>query len=134
MTTMNEIIFSAVILVALAIFFLGFVWWKAKARGLSAAQKQEVWNHWHRASEIPDLHRRVMEGDKVLDHAMQLLGFQGSMADKLRKAGPRFSNVQAVWDAHKLRNNLAHEVNASLSEKEASRAMAAFEKAIRDLC
>ena len=134
MTTMNEIILSAVILVALAIFFLGFVWWKSKARGLTAAQKQEVWNHWHRALAIADLHRRVLEGDKVLDHALQLSGFQGSMADKLRKAGPRFSNVQGVWDAHKLRNSIAHEVNTPLSAKEASRAMTAFEKGLRDLC
>jgi hypothetical protein len=134
MTTMNEVVFSALLLVALALFFLGFVWWKSKARGLSAAQKQEIWNHWHRALAIEDLHRRVMEGDKVLDHAMQLSGFQGSMADKLRKAGPRFSNVQALWDAHKLRNSIAHEVSFPLSQKEASRAMTAFEKGLRDLC
>ena len=131
---MNEVALSAVILVALAVFFLGFVWWKSKVRGLSAAQKEAIWNHWHRAVEIRDMHRRVMEGDKVLDHAMQLLGFQGSMADKLKKAGPRFSNVQVVWEAHKLRNRIAHEVNAPLSDKEASRAMAAFEKGLRDLC
>lgn len=130
----NEMILSVAILVLLAGFFLWFVWWKSKARGLSAAQKEEVWSHWHRALAIADLHRRVMEGDKVLDHAMQLLGYAGSMADKLRKAGPRFSNVQAVWDAHKLRNRIAHEVDFPLSEKEASRAMGAFEKGLRDLC
>ncbi len=131
---MNEVILSVVILVAIAVFFLWFVWWKSKARGLSAAQKEEIWNHWHRALAITDAHRRVLEGDKVLDHALRLSGFQGSMADKLRKAGPRFSNVQALWDAHKLRNTIAHEVNASLSERDASRAMAAFEKGLRDLC
>jgi len=131
---MNELTLSIVILVVLAGFFLWFVWWKSKARGLTAGQKEEVWNHWHRALAIADLHRRVMEGDKVLDHALQLSGFAGSMADKLRKAGPRFSSIQAVWDAHKLRNRIAHEVDFPLSEKEASRAMAAFEKGLRDLC
>lgn len=134
MTRMNELAVSAAILAVLAAFFLWFVWWKSKARGLSAGQKEEIWNHWHRALAIGDPHRRVLEGDKVLDHALRLLGYGGSMADKLRKAGPRFSNVQSVWDAHKLRNGIAHEVGASVSDREVQKAMHAFEKALRDLC
>lgn len=130
----SALFLSVAILVFLAVFFVGFVWWKSKARGLGPSQKEQVWKLWHKVVSIEDPHRRVMEGDKVVDFAMSLLGYQGSFADKLRKAGPRFSNVQSLWDAHKLRNNLAHEVNASVTERDAARAMAAFEKALRDIC
>lgn len=135
MTTMNDtLLISVVILVLLAVFFVGFVWWKSRARGMSASQKEQVWKHWYKVLAIEDTHRRIMEADKVVDFAMSLLGYQGSFADKLKKAGPRFSDVQKLWDAHKMRNNLAHEVNASVTERDAARAMAAFEKALRDLC
>lgn len=133
-TMNNPLLISGILLVALAVFFLWFVWWKSKARGLSGAQKEEVWNHWHSVLAIGDPHRRLMEADKVVDHAMKLLGYQGSFADKLRKAGPCFSDVQSLWDAHKLRNRLAHEVNVSLSEKDVQRAVNTFEKALRNLC
>jgi len=130
----STIAISIALLVAVAAFFLWFVWWKSKARGLSGAQRDEIWQHWHGVLAIGDPHRRVMEAEKVVDHAMKLLGYQGSFGDKLKKAGARFSNVQAVWDAHKTRNRIAHEVNVSLGEKEVQRSVNAFEKALRDLC
>ncbi len=131
---MNEITVSVGILILIAAFFLWFVWWKSKARGLSGPQKEEIWNHWHDVLAIGDQHRKVMEAEKVVDHAMKMLGYEGGFGDKLKRAGVRFSNVQAVWDAHKMRNRIAHEVNVSLSEKEVQRSMNAFEKALRDLC
>jgi len=130
----NTFLVSIIILVLLAVFFIGFVWWKSRSRGLSAAQKEQVWSHWHKTIALPDPHRRIMEADKVVDFAMSLHGYKGSFADKLKKAGPRFSDVQKLWDAHKLRNHLAHEVSASVTERDAARAMAGFEKALRDLC
>ena len=73
------------------------------------------------------------EADKVLDLALNELGFKGTVADKLKKAGPRFSDINAVWRVHKLRNTLAHETGARVSENEATNAMRVFEKAINDL-
>lgn len=131
---MNDVLIPLGILIVLAGFFLWFVWWKSKARGLAGAQKEEIWNHWRSVTGITDPQRKVIEAEKVVDHAMKLLGYQGSFGDKLKKAGARFSNVQAVWDAHKLRNRIAHEVGMHVSEKEVQRSVNAFEKALRDLC
>lgn len=131
----NEAGFLTVgLLAAIAVFFLWYVWWRSKARGLSPVQKEELWAHWHKVLGIDDPHRKVLEAEKVVDHAMRMLGFHGGFADKLKKIGPRLSDEQGVWNAHKLRNRIAHEVDVSVSGKEADRAAKAFEKALRDLC
>ena len=106
---MNDALPAAVgLLILLAAFFLWFVWWRSRSRGLSEAQKRQIRHHWSAALSTADPQRRVLEAEKILDQALKILGFSGSMADKLRVAGPRFSDVQKVWDAHKLRNKIAH--------------------------
>lgn len=75
----------------------------------------------------------VMDADKLLAHALERLGYPGSMADKLKRAQPRFSDVQALWGAHKLRNRIAHEVSVTVTSDDARRALRAFERALRDL-
>lgn len=52
----------------------------------------------------------VIEADKLLDHALKDLRFSGeTMADRLNSAKSALGNVNAVWDAHRLRNRLVHE-------------------------
>ena len=71
--------------------------------------------------------------DTVLDLALGELGFGGSLGDKLKKAGPRLPNIQAVWEAHKLRNRLAHEHDADVTPAEIDRAVRVLEHAVRTL-
>ena len=66
----------------------------------------------------------------MVDNLLGALGYQGSFADKLKKAGPRFQNLDALWSAHKLRNRIAHEVGIHVQPKEAERALRAFEGAL----
>lgn len=81
-----------------------------------------------------DLHRRIIDAENVLDHALKDLGYHGSMADKLRNAGPRFSALQSLWDAHKLRNRIAHEIQSSITASQADGAVHAFARALDDVC
>lgn len=56
----------------------------------------------------------VIEADKLVDTVLRRAGLQGaSMADRLRKTEKLVSrNVyQNMWDAHKIRNELVHEVD-----------------------
>ncbi len=75
----------------------------------------------------------VIDGDKLLDKAMVEMGVPGkTMGDRLKRAGGRFSDVNAVWRAHKLRNALAHE-DLEISYKQAAGAVAIYKQALRDL-
>jgi hypothetical protein len=132
---MNNLLPAMIIgvLVITAVIVLALVFVKTQKRGMSASSKAKVMNAWKHAMGIPDPVRKVIEADKVLDLALNELGFKGTVADKLKKAGPRFSDVNGVWRVHKLRNTLAHETGAHLSDGEAANAMRTFEKAINDL-
>ena len=76
----------------------------------------------------------VVEADKLLDRALIEIGARGrTMGERLKWAGNRFSEVNYVWYAHKLRNQIAHEVNFRISYNEAKRALGNFQQALKDL-
>ncbi len=61
------------------------------------------------------LKNALFEADKLLDYVMIQQGFSGeTMGDRLKSGGGAFTNLNAVWGAHKLRNQLAHEVEHGL--------------------
>lgn len=109
------------------------VWRMTRKRGLSGGSKQRVMAAWNHVEQLQDPVRKVLEADKVLDLALTELGYVGSVADKLKKAEPRFKNLQSVWDAHKLRNHLAHQPGAQVNSAEAERAVQALKKGIEGL-
>ena len=76
----------------------------------------------------------IINGDKLLDKAMIEMGVPGkTMGDRLKRAGGRFSNQNAVWRAHKLRNAIAHESDIEISYKQAFNALAIYKQALKDL-
>ena len=76
----------------------------------------------------------IIEGDKLLDKAMNEMGIPGkTMGDRLKRSGERFSNLNAVWRAHKLRNAIAHEAGFEISYKQAYNALAIYKQALKDL-
>ena len=76
----------------------------------------------------------IINGDKLLDKALVEMGVPGkTMGDRLKKAGGRFTNLNAVWRAHKLRNTIAHESDVEISYKQASNALAVYKQALKDL-
>lgn len=78
----------------------------------------------------------IIESDKLLDKAMVEMGVAGkTMGDRLKKAGAseKFSNLNAVWRAHKLRNAIAHESGFEISYKQASNALGVYKQALKDL-
>lgn len=76
----------------------------------------------------------IINGDKLLDKAMIEIGIPGkTMGDRLKRGGERFSNLNSVWRAHKLRNAIAHETDLEVSHKQAANALAIYKQALKDL-
>lgn len=78
-----------------------------------------------------DPRHAVLEGDKLLDLLLQKRGYKGSLGEKLKRAQGQLSNIQDLWDAHKLRNRIAHELDVKVEPRDAKRALAAYRKAYR---
>lgn len=76
----------------------------------------------------------IINGDKLLDKAMIEMGVPGkTMGDRLKKIGSKFTQLDSVWRAHKLRNIIAHESDYDLSYRQAANALAIYKQALKDL-
>ena len=77
----------------------------------------------------------VIEADKLIDEVLKGVGFQGdTMGDRLMNIQPgQLTTLQNLWEAHKIRNRLVHDVNYFLRYTEAKRAVGLYEKTLKEL-
>ncbi len=82
------------------------------------------------------LKNALFEADKLLDYVMQAKGFGGdTMGERLQSSTARTSyrDLNAIWSAHKLRNQMAHEVNHDFVPQQVRDAIDNLGNGIRDL-
>jgi hypothetical protein len=104
-----------------------------RGRSLKGPSLKRITESWLHAENQANPVLRIVEADKILDEALKLLGFTGTLGEKLKAAGPRFSDLNSLWSAHKLRNTLVHELNSQPNESDVARAMNSFRQALKDL-
>jgi len=76
----------------------------------------------------------VLNADKLVDQALRECGFRGeTMGERMKNANGKFSDNNGIWNAHKLRNRIAHETDAYVTYDEARYALTGFKKALKDL-
>jgi hypothetical protein len=76
----------------------------------------------------------VLNADKLLDQALREKCISGdTMGARMKTQQAVWSDANAVWGAHKLRNQIAHEHEITVSYDEAKRALAAFKRALKDI-
>lgn len=83
----------------------------------------------------------IIEADAMLESLVDQLGFEGNnLGDKLKNAvqparvnGERFRGLSSAWEAHTVRNRIAHEgTSFELSQHEAKRVVALYEQIFRE--
>ncbi len=99
-------------------------------------QWQVVLNHVNSES-VAEWKLAILEADNMLDEILEDQGYLGeTVADKLKAMDPaRIASYNDVWDAHKLRNQIAHggALDMDISKKIARDTIAKFGNAFRDL-
>lgn len=124
-------IFLIVLFTAIAV--LWFMIMLMMRRLLRAGAKIAIERAWQKLTEEKTPTLKLIHADKILDEALRLLGYQGSLGDKLKKAGPRFSDLNGVWWAHKLRNRAVHDLTTAPTDDEINRALSHYHRALTDL-
>lgn len=112
---------------------------KATQKGPSI-DRTEVQNRWQtieqlaRSSDQHNLSQAVILADKLLDAMFVAKGMKGeTMGERLKAARSIYADqsvYQDVWDGHKLRNQIAHELDHEINLAEAQAAVEKFKKAI----
>lgn len=75
----------------------------------------------------------IMEADNMLQEVLREKGYQGDGVGEMLKTAS-FKTIQLAWDAHNIRNRIAHEgSDFVLTEREAKRAFNLFESVFREL-
>src|SRR3989344_7427717 len=106
------------------------------ARDVSKAQLR--WNHILEqiASEShQDWRLAILEAGIMLNELLDVQGYRGdTMADKMRAVDRvNFNSIDLAWEAHKIRNKIAHAgSDHQLSAREARRVIALYEKVLKD--
>lgn len=130
-------IYAMLVILVLAVAVLWL--FRQKPGRISAADKQLIFSAWQQVRELQNgdghaLSKAVIEADKILDNCMQMVGIPGAtMGERLKNAKGYIRNLNDVWNAHKLRNQLVHEISAQPHSREVHAAVKAFELAIRGL-
>ncbi len=79
-------------------------------------------------------HMAVLNGDKLVDSALRDRGFSGqTMGERLKTANDTWSRRNDIWQAHKLRNKIAHEPDVRVTYDQARVALRSFKQALKDL-
>lgn len=82
-----------------------------------------------------DWRQAILEADAMLDAILSGLGYRGeSVGDKLKRVGPgEMKAVDDAWEAHKIRNRVAHEGTAfALSHHDAVAAVGRYRKVFEE--
>lgn len=79
--------------------------------------EHDRWKHVQELIESPqesDWRQAIIEADIILDDLLAHAGYVGaSVGEKLKQADPvRFRTLQEAWEAHKVRNDIAHKGSA----------------------
>lgn len=87
-------------------------------------------------SENPnDWRQAIMEADVILDEMVTRLGYRGEgLGEKLKQVEESdFNTLNDAWEAHKVRNQIAHEgSDFILTHRETRRVVDLFEKVFRE--
>lgn len=132
---MDIFVIIILIVIGLAALLAFYVFIKSSKKGLNNQQVAYIKNNWQKVinEAIINPNNSIMEADKLLWYALKSRGIEGSVGDQLKIAGSMFSDLNSVWSAHKLRNQIAHEIGMKITTAQAKSNLNIFKNALKDL-
>ena len=88
-----------------------------------------------KSGQEAELKLAVIEADKFFDDILKKIGYLGKdMGERLRRINSsQIANIDDIWSAHKVRNNIVHDVDFRLTEFETERTVRAYKKTLEEL-
>ena len=101
--------------------------------------RNEKWDHVRGLADSNnsnDWRVAIIEADTILDEVITTLGVQGAnLGERLQNMSPvTFPYLQTAWEAHKVRNRIAHEgTNFEITKRTVDVAIGQYEVALKSL-
>lgn len=129
------LLFATVLVVGVALF--AFITLGKRGKPLAVDKYRVRWmsiEHSLVKDQPATYHMAILNADKLVEQALKDRGVPGqTMGERLKSAKAQFTRLDALWNAHKLRNQVAHEPDVKISYDQARRALAGFKRALKDL-
>ena len=95
---------------------------------------EEITRHFESVKEA-EWKFAIIEADKLVDDLLKQGGYPGdTMGERLMNIEQgQLLSLQGLWEAHKIRNKLAHDTNYFLRYAEARQAIKLYEEALKEL-
>jgi hypothetical protein len=126
---------SCIIVIGAVLFAL--ITFTKRGKGLDVDKYRVKWLAVEQSlikGEESSYHLAVLNGDKIVDQALRDKGFRGqTMGERLKAAKDKLTHRNDIWEAHKLRNRIAHESDIKVTYDQARHALNGFKKALKDL-
>ncbi|MGL5830671.1 MAG: hypothetical protein ACRCZE_00820 [Candidatus Altimarinota bacterium] len=124
-----------ILIIGLVVAYVVFIVWLKTFRkaGLAESDRKFLMRKWQEIKKDTDMRHQIINADKILDKLLEKRGYSGNVGEKLKQGKAHFSDLDGIWNAHKLRNKLAHELDFKLSSSMAQSALRSFEKGFKDL-
>ena len=115
------------------IIIVTYVLYRRYKKGISKEAIRKIKSTWKDIIRQTDHRHAIMDADKLLDHTLGIMGYRGGLGNKLKKNPHLFKNLNQLWASHKVRNNIAHQINYKVTPKAYKEAMLGFKQAFKDL-
>ena len=107
----------------------------------SPVEKARTVNEWQnilakaRSEDENERKFAIIAADTLIDKILALAGYQGeNLGERLKKIeSSDLDSLNDLWEAHKIRNKIAHEAGFRLYPEETMRAISRYEMALREL-
>ncbi len=135
--TASVIFFFAAVLIFGGLLFVFISWSKNSPKELDVEKYRSRWLSIETQLSRNDVSSHtlcVLNADKLLDQALRDRGISGkTMAERMKSCQGKWTNGNGLWAAHKVRNRLAHETDATIDYDRARQALVAYKQGLKDL-
>ena len=102
--------------------------------GASQSKWEEILSHVDSDKE-GEWKFAIIEADKLIDDLLKSAGYPGeTLGERLMSIDKgQFQGLEGLWEAHKIRNKLAHDTNYFLRQAEARRAIMLYGQVLKEL-
>lgn len=142
--TPRQLFIGAILVISAICFFVyfGIAFFQkffGRARGFES-EKETIRRKWKEVDSLMSMKNEhgyklaVLEADKLLDLSLKAQSFPGeNLGQRLKVLVGRSPEFRFVWQAHLLRNRIAHDTNNRVTKSEAQRALNQFSEALKKM-
>lgn len=133
--TMSILFLLGILVVAIGLIVL-ITLTRKTPKGLNQEKYREDWLRIENSlnDDTNAQHMAVLSADKMLDRALKDRGFKGqTMGERMTAASREFTQRDATWGAHKMRNQIAHDENVRINLQLTRRVLVSYKQSLKDL-